>query len=63
SPILATGRIYFCNHSGEVFVIKPGTECDIEVTNQVDGQIMASPAVVDNSLILRTDAALYRFDR
>ncbi|MFG0266402.1 MAG: PQQ-binding-like beta-propeller repeat protein, partial [Rhodopirellula sp. JB055] len=46
SPILATGRIYFCNHSGEVFVIKPGTECDIEVTNQVDGQIMASPAVV-----------------
>ncbi|KLU07663.1 serine/threonine protein kinase afsK [Rhodopirellula islandica] len=63
SPILAAGRIYFCNHSGEVFVIKPGTECDIKVTNQVEGQIMASPAVIGDALILRTDTALYRFDR
>ncbi|MCC9642583.1 PQQ-binding-like beta-propeller repeat protein [Rhodopirellula sp. JC740] len=63
SPILAGGHIYFCNHSGEVFVIKPGEECDIVQTNQVDGQIMASPAVINDAMILRTDTALYRFDR
>jgi len=63
SPIMANGRMYFCNHDGEVFVIKPGRECDIEVTNQIDGQIMASPAVIDDALILRTAMSLYRFDR
>lgn len=63
SPILANGRMYFCNHDGEVFVIKPGTECDIEVTNQINGQIMASPAVIGGALILRTATSLYRFDR
>lgn len=62
SPILVGDRIYFGSHDGSVTVIKPGDEGEVVAENQIDGKIMASPAVVDNALILRTDNALYRID-
>ena len=43
-------------------MIKPGQEGEIVAENQLDGRIMASPAVVDNALVLRTDKALYRIE-
>ncbi|HBV61972.1 MAG TPA: quinonprotein alcohol dehydrogenase, partial [Rhodopirellula sp.] len=43
-------------------VIQPGSEPKIVAENQLDGKIMASPAIVDDSIILRTDKALYRID-
>ncbi|TWT95640.1 outer membrane protein assembly factor BamB family protein [Neorhodopirellula pilleata] len=62
SPILAGGHLYFGNHEGEVIVMTPGEDAEIVQTNQVSGQIMASPAVIDNALIVRTDQAIYRFE-
>lgn len=63
SPLLAGGHLYFGNHEGEVFVLTLGANSEVISTNQVDGQIMASPAAIDNALILRTDKALYRFEK
>lgn len=60
SPILIDGRIFFSSHEGKVTVIQAGKECQVVAENQLEGQIMASPAVVDNSLVLRTDQAMYR---
>ena len=62
SPVFAGGHLYFGNHEGEVFVMTTGADAKIVATNHVDGQVMASPAVVENALILRTDRALYRFE-
>lgn len=62
SPIFAGGHLYFGNHEGEVFVMSPGADASIVATNKVDGQVMASPAVIENALVLRTDRALYRFE-
>ena len=62
SPVLAGNNLYFGSHEGKVTVIQPGTEPKIVAENQLDGKIMASPAIVDDSLILRTDKALYRID-
>jgi outer membrane protein assembly factor BamB len=62
SPILAGGHIYFGSHDGKVTVLKPGHDGQIVSENQLEGKIMASPAVVENALILRTDKAIYRFD-
>ncbi|MCG8648529.1 MAG: PQQ-binding-like beta-propeller repeat protein [Pirellulales bacterium] len=62
SPLLAGGHIYFGSHDGKVTVIKPGPEGQVIAENHVEGQIMASPAALDHSLVLRTDKALYRFD-
>lgn len=62
SPILAGNNLYFGSHEGKVTVIHPGREPKIVAENQLDGKIMASPAIVDNSIILRTDKAIYRID-
>jgi len=35
----------------------------VMTTNQVDGRIMATPAFVDRSIILRTDTHLYRIEQ
>ncbi|MEM8911889.1 MAG: PQQ-binding-like beta-propeller repeat protein [Planctomycetota bacterium] len=61
SPIFAGGHIYFGNHDGDVFVMTPGDEPEVVVTNELDDQIMASPVVIDHTLIIRTASALHRF--
>jgi len=63
SPLFADGRIYVGNHDGQTFVFRPGQAFELLATNQLDGQIMATPAAVGRSLYLRTDAALYRIEK
>ena len=60
SPLYADGKIYFCSQNGNTTVIKPGKEFDELAVNALDGQLMASPAVLDESLVLRTQNHLYR---
>lgn len=62
SPVLAGGRLYFWSQEGKVTVIRPGPEFQRLAENQIDGQIMASPAIVGKSIVLRTDRAVYRFE-
>lgn len=61
SPLLVGDRIYLGSHEGTVTVLSVGRDSEVIAENQLDGQIMASPAVVDNSLIMRTAEAIYRF--
>ena len=59
--LLATAdRIYLSNKKGTTTVIAPGREYKELATNQLDGEIWASPAVAGDSLILRTKTHLYR---
>ena len=44
-------------------VFEPGTTYKRLAENQLDGQIMATPAIVDNALFIRTDKALYRIEK
>lgn len=62
SPLYADGRIYVGNRDGATFVIRPGRTFELLATNQLDGQIFASPAAVDRALYLRTDRAVYRLE-
>ena len=62
SPLMVGGYIYFGSHEGAVTVVKPGPEGKVVAENKIDGQIMASPAVVDNAMILRTAEAMYRIE-
>ena len=58
SPIYAAGHIYFFSIDGEILTIKPGAEY-VEVAKTILGDgFMASPAVVDNTLILRSKSEL-----
>ncbi|MEE8524394.1 MAG: PQQ-binding-like beta-propeller repeat protein [Thermoanaerobaculia bacterium] len=63
SPIAAGGRIYTFSTEGEIRVIAAEDEFRELAKNQVDGAIRASPAVVGDALILRTDRHLYRIEK
>ena len=60
SPVYAGGNIYFTSLRGETMVIKPGKELVVVAENKLPGEVFATPAVVDNSILLRTDKSLYR---
>jgi outer membrane protein assembly factor BamB len=63
SPIYANGVIFFFDHKGKTTVIKTGKSFELVSENQIDDGFMASPAVVGNSLILRTITHLYRIEK
>jgi outer membrane protein assembly factor BamB len=60
SPVLAGGRLYFTSEEGATSVIAPGRVFSRLAVNALDGASLASPAVSDGSLFLRTDRHLYR---
>ncbi len=62
SPVFVDGRIYFQNEEGVTTVIAPGTEFRELARNRLDGVTLASMAVSDGALFLRTDTHLYRIE-
>ena len=60
SPVFADGRIYFLAEQGVTTVIAPGTTFRRLATNTLDGALLASMAITDGSLIIRSDRNLYR---
>jgi len=63
SPILADGRIYASNQAGETFVFSAENPLEILATNTLDDGCMASPAVFDRAIYLRTKSHLYKLVR
>jgi outer membrane protein assembly factor BamB len=63
SPLYADGRIWVGNREGQTFILTPGKEFHIEATNQLDGEIMATPIAVGPAFFLRTDKAVYRIEQ
>ncbi|WP_372806258.1 PQQ-binding-like beta-propeller repeat protein [Pontiella sp.] len=63
SPILAGDRIYVCSATGKTKVIRAGRTFELLAENVLDEGLMASPAVMDNALLLRTKTHLYRIDQ
>jgi outer membrane protein assembly factor BamB len=63
SPVWANGFIYCCNQTGKTFVLRAGQEFVLEAENRLDDGCMASPAISDQYLILRTRTHLYGIAR
>lgn len=62
SPIYADGRIYFCNQQGKTFVVKPSRTYELLAVNILDTGSLASPAVQDKAIYLRTKTHVYRIE-
>ena len=62
SPLYANGRIYFFSQEGQTPVIAADREFTKLAENKLDEGFMASPAVIDDALILRTRTHLYRIE-
>ena len=64
SPILSNGKIYISNEDGETFVIETNPkELKVVATNKLEDGCMASPAISDNAIFLRTKTHLYRIEK
>ncbi|HYH68201.1 MAG TPA: PQQ-binding-like beta-propeller repeat protein, partial [Urbifossiella sp.] len=59
SPVYAAGLIYLCNDAGKTTVIRAAAEYEVVATSDLDAGFMASPALVGDTLILRTKTHLY----
>lgn len=62
SPILAEGRLYFFNETGDGFVVRPAAQYELLAKNTLEAGCMASPAALGNSLFVRTETHLYRLE-
>ena len=62
SPVYVDGRIYFFNRQADATVIRPGRRFQKLAAAELDGEMMASPAVAGRALLLRTGTHLYRVE-
>jgi outer membrane protein assembly factor BamB len=60
SPVFADGRIYFQSEEGVTTVIAPGKQIRRLATNKLDGDMLATMAISNGSIFIRTDRNLYR---
>lgn len=60
SPVAAAGNIYFSSTRGDTYVFKQGKEQIPVSENSLEGEIWATPAFVDGSILMRTSKYLYR---
>ena len=60
SPVYAEGKVYFQNESGMGFVVKAAKTFEQLAQNDLDEKSLASYAVVDGSLFIRTEQHLWK---
>ena len=60
SPWAYNGKIFALSESGTTYVIEAGREFRIIGENELDEFTMATPAILNDSLIIRTSEAVYR---
>ncbi len=62
SPVAGAGKVYFLSQQGKVTVIKAGPQWEIASTNDLEDDVFATPAIVENRMYLRTRGTLYCFE-
>ena len=59
SAIAADGKLYFTSENGDIYVVQSGAEFKLLATNAMNETCMATPAVSDGMLIVRTERHVY----
>jgi len=62
SPLESEGHLYFCGQNGTCTVLQAGDEFKVLARNSLDADFMASPAVAEKSIFLRSTTHLYRIE-
>jgi outer membrane protein assembly factor BamB len=63
SPVAADNKVYIASEEGVVVVLEAGQQLKILATNKLDGAILASPALADDNIYVRTENHLYAFGK
>ena len=59
SPVAADGKLYFSSEAGDVYVVRAGPEFEILAVNSMDEVVMATPAISEGILYIRTRSHLF----
>jgi outer membrane protein assembly factor BamB len=59
SPVLADGKVYATSEGGVTTVVKASREFEVLARNELEGFTLASPAISDGQIFLRTAEYLY----
>ncbi len=59
SPVAGDGKIYMLSETGEMFVLRAGREPEILAQNNLGERFIASPAISNGRLFLRSDGTLF----
>jgi hypothetical protein len=63
SPIAANGHIYLASSRGTITTIRAGAALEVEARNELGESVMATPAIADNRLYVRSASSLWAFGR
>ncbi len=63
SPVGGDGKVYCQGEKGQTYVVKAGPEFSVLATNKLGEDSLATPAIVDGTLLIRTLGHLYRVGR
>ena len=61
SPVAGDGKIYLASLEGKVTVLKAGRDWEVLATADLGETIVATPAIADGRIFLRTEKTLYAF--
>ena len=59
SPVAADGRLYLASEDGDIFVIRAGADYELLATNPMNEVCLATPAISDGQVIVRTTGGLF----
>ncbi len=63
SPVAADQKVYIASEEGVVVVLDAGEKLNILARNKLDGAILATPALADGNIYVRTEKHLYAFGK
>ena len=59
SPVIANGKVYFVEESGKTYVVEAAREYKLVSTNDIGQRTLASPAISNGIVFLRSDSHLF----
>ena len=59
SPVAADGKLYFTSEEGDIHVVKAGPEYELLATNPMGEVCLATPAIADGMIFVRTSKHLF----
>jgi outer membrane protein assembly factor BamB len=62
SPVAADGKIYLLSETGEMLVLRAGRKAEVLSKNDLGEQSIASPALSNGQIFIRTDRTLFAIE-
>jgi outer membrane protein assembly factor BamB len=59
SPVAGAGKVYLVSETGETYVLRAGRVAEVLAKNDLGERMLASPAISDGRLFLRSDGSLF----